>query len=147
MNIWNFQTRLTNRLLAWSALSVAISTLALFSASPFLRGLCIQFFAWGIVDAAIAFFGAKASAKKRLKITGSDRGEKEAEESRWLEKVLWVNTGLDVLYVIGGVWLMQGWGAESPLWRGHGLGVVIQGGFLFFFDCFHAFALRNLRIR
>lgn len=147
MNIWDFQTRLIRRLFVWSALSVAFSALTFFSASPFLRGVAIQCFVWGIIDAAIAFYGGRLSAKKRLKITGSDRGEKEAEESRWLGHILWINTGLDVLYVLGGIWLMQSWGAESPLWRGHGWGVVIQGGFLFFFDFFHAFTLRNLRIK
>ena len=145
MNIWDFQTRLTHRLLVWSALSVAFSTLTFFSVNPLLRGVAFQCFVWGIIDAGIAFFGAKVSAKKRSKVPESDRGEEEAQESRWLSRILWVNTGLDVFYVIGGVWLMQNWGAESPLWRGHGFGIVIQGGFLFFFDFFHAFALRSLQ--
>ena len=51
------------------------------------------------------------------------------------------------LYVLGGVWLIQNWGSDSVLWRGHGWGVVIQGGFLFFFDFLHAFALRKLRTK
>ena len=98
MNIWDFQTRLTKRLLAWSALCVAFSVLTVFSASPFLRGLGIQSLAWGAIDAAIAFFGANASAKKRLKMRGQASAGSEANESRWLEYILWVNTGLDVLY-------------------------------------------------
>jgi len=145
MNIWDFQTRLTRRLLAWSALSVVFSILMVFSGDPFLRGVGIQCLVWGIIDAGIAFYGAKASTKKRLEITESEKGGKEARESRWLSRVLWVNTGLDILYVMVGVWLMQSRGAESPLWRGHGLGVVIQGGFLFLFDFFHATALRTIR--
>ena len=146
MNIWDFQTRLTNRLLVWSALSVAFSALTIFSTSPFLRGLGIQFFVWGVIDSAIAFFGARASAKKRLKMQGQASAESEAKESRWLENILWVNTGLDVLYILGGVWLIKTWGADDLLWRGHGLGVVIQGGFLFVFDFYHAFLLRTRRI-
>ena len=143
MNIWDFQTRLTHRLLTWSVLSVAFSTLTFFSANPLLRGIAIQFFAWGAIDAGIAIFGARVSAKKQLK----HRADKLAEtkEARWLERVLWINTALDVLYILGGLWLMQTWGAESLLWRGHGLGIVIQGGFLFFFDFYHALLLRNIR--
>jgi hypothetical protein len=72
--------------------------------------------------------------------------ENEAKESRWLSRILWVNTGLDVIYIFGGIWLMQTWGAESPLWRGHGVGIVMQGGFLFLFDFFHAVSLRSVRI-
>jgi hypothetical protein len=146
MTIWDFQIRLTRRLLTWSAFSMVFAALTFFSANPLLRGLAIQFFVWGAVDGVIAVYGARLSARKQARVQAAELGEKEAQESRWLARVLWVNTGLDVLYVLGGVWLMQSWGAESPLWRGHGLGVVIQGGFLFFFDAFHAFVLRNLRI-
>lgn len=144
MNIWDFQTRLTRRLLAWSAFSVAFSSLTFFFANHLLRGLAIQFFAWGVIDAGIALFGAYASTKKQAQLKANELAE--TKETRWLERVLWINTALDVLYILGGLWLMQTKGAESLLWRGHGLGVVIQGGFLFFFDFFHALSLRNLRI-
>ena len=144
MNIWDFQTRLTRRLLVWSVFSVAFSTLTFFSVNSLLRGLAIQFCVWGIIDAGIAIFGAYASAKKQAKLQADELAE--TKEANWLERILWINTALDVLYILGGLWLMQTWGTESPLWRGHGLGIVIQGGFLFFFDFFHAFSLRNLRI-
>jgi hypothetical protein len=145
MNIWDFSTRLTRRLFVWSVLSVLISALTFLSADPFLRGLSIQFFAWGVIDGVIALFGARASAKKQASIQEAGRSEVETKEARWLSRILWINIGLDVFYVLGGFWLMQTWGADSPLWRGHGVGIVIQGGFLFFFDLFHAFSLRNLR--
>jgi hypothetical protein len=145
MNIWDFSIRLTRRLLVWSVFSVLVSTLTVFSADLFLRGLAIQFFAWGAIDGAIAIFGARVSAKKKLRAQESASAESEAKESRWLSRILWVNTGLDVLYILGGLWLMQTWGTDSPLWRGHGVGIIIQGGFLFFFDFYHAFSLRNIR--
>lgn len=144
MNIWDFQTRLTRRLLVWCVFSVVFSMLTFFSVNYLLRGLAIQFCVWGIIDAGIAIFGAYASAKKQAKLQADELAE--TKEANWLERILWINTALDVLYILGGLWLMQTWGTESPLWRGHGLGIVIQGGFLFFFDFFHAFSLRNLRI-
>lgn len=143
MNIWDFQTRLTRRLLIWSVLSVALSTLTFFSADAFLRGLAIQFFVWGVIDAGLAIFSTRASAKKQLKNQADELAA--TKEARWLERILWINTSLDVLYILGGLWLMQAWGVESPLWRGHGLGIVIQGGFLFFFDLYHALSLQNIR--
>ena len=146
MDVWSFSSKLTHRLCIWSALSVFISAGTAFSSIPLLRGLGIQFFAWGVIDGAIAFFGVRASAKKKLKVQESGSVESEAKESRWLERILWINTGLDVLYVLGGIWLMQTWGAESLLWKGHGVGIIIQGGFLFFFDFFHAFTLQNLKV-
>ena len=146
MDVWSFSSKLTRRLLTWSILSVLISVATIFFSDPFLRGLGIQFFVWGVIDGAIAIFGERASAKRRLKVQESGLAGDEAKESRWLERILWVNTGLDVFYVLGGVWLMQTWGAESFLWKGHGVGIIIQGGFLFFFDFFHAFSLRNLQL-
>lgn len=146
MNIWDFSTRLTRRLLAWSVFSMLVSSVSIiFSANPFLRGLAIQFLVWGFIDGVIAFFGGRTSAKKQAMIQASKHVEVESKEARWLSSILWINTGLDVFYILGGVWLFQTWGAESLLWKGHGLGIAFQGGFLFFFDFFHAVSLRNIR--
>ncbi|HKJ38309.1 MAG TPA: hypothetical protein VJ972_06010 [Anaerolineales bacterium] len=143
MNIWDFSNKLARRLLVWSALSVIVSTLTYFSAVPFLRGLGIQFFAWGVIDGAIAVFGARASAKKKRNVQETERAESEANDARWLSRILWINTGLDVLYILGGLWLMQTWGANNPIWQGHGVGIIVQGGFLFLFDFYHAGMLRK----
>jgi hypothetical protein len=146
MDIWDFSSKLTQRLLVWSVFSVVISAVTVFSSNPFLRGLGIQFFVWGVIDGAIAIFGKHASAKRKLEVEISDLVESEAKESRWLERILWINTCLDVFYILGGIWLIQTWGAKSLLWEGHGIGIIIQGGFLFFFDFFHAVTLRNRRV-
>jgi len=144
MEVWSFSSKLTRKLLVWSVLSVLIAVITISTPSPFLRGIGIQFFAWGVIDGAIAFFGERASAKRKLKVQETGSEESEAKEASWLERILWVNTGLDVFYIFGGIWLMQTWGAESLLWQGHGVGIVIQGGFLFFFDLYHAVSLRNI---
>jgi hypothetical protein len=145
MSIFPFQTSLTRRLLIWAIASMVVSVPMILSVNLLLRGIGIQFLAWGAVDAAIAVFGMRMSAKKQAQVQESERVAVEAKEARWLERVLWVNTCLDVLYVLGGAWLAQTLGAESVLWRGHGIGIVIQGGFLFIFDFFHAFTLRKLQ--
>lgn len=118
MNIWRFQTSLTRRLLIWAVGSMVASLPMFFTADPLWRGVGIQFLVWGAVDAGIAVFGARMSAKKQAGIQESQRAESEGKEARWLERVLWINTCLDVLYILGGVWLARTWGAESPLWRG-----------------------------
>ncbi len=64
-----------------------------------------------------------------------------AKEQRNLQRLLWINTGLDVLYILGGLKLVQTKGAGDARWRGRGWGIVVQGGFLFFFDAFQAMAL------
>jgi hypothetical protein len=59
-------------------------------------------------------------------------------EERSLRRLLLINTGLDVLYVVGGAVLALTLGVGDPTWRGHGWGIVVQGAFLFVFDLFHA---------
>ena len=48
---------------------------------------------------------------------------------------LWLNTGLDVLYMVAGALMMTIWGDRMA---GHGAGVLVQGGFLFVFDLVNA---------
>jgi carboxylesterase len=54
---------------------------------------------------------------------------------------LWINTGLDVLYIAGGITLASILGPGNPGWLGHGWGIMVQGAFLFFFDLIHAQAV------
>ena len=37
-------------------------------------------------------------------------------------------------------------GVDSPFWRGNGWGIVVQGGFLFFFDLLHALGTPGLGV-
>lgn len=64
----------------------------------------------------------------------------EAQERRNLRRLLWLNAGLDVLYVLGGLLLQR-----RQHWRGHGWGIIIQGSFLFLFDLYHALILAEER--
>ena len=60
--------------------------------------------------------------------------------------LLWVNTVLDVFYTISGLRLIRSRGASNPFWRGQGVGITVQGGFLFLFDLVHARWLSNRRL-
>lgn len=167
IDIWNFQDALTRRLAWWSigsfltgiwmvwgvplvqdgpSLRVAYNPLA-----EYYRGMGVQFLAWGAIDLAIALFGAWGTRRRRAKLTPDEIfstqtkecANRSAERSRRsLAKILWINTGLDVFYIIGGLALVYTLGASDPFWLGGGWGIIIQGGFLFFFDLFHALKLR-----
>ncbi|MBN1838025.1 MAG: hypothetical protein JW820_19360, partial [Spirochaetales bacterium] len=134
-----FQTQLSRRLLAWSLASLLGGTLLVLLTSGFWEAFGIQALAWGGVDALIALAGL-AGARKRPGKGGqpgprADDGERRA---RRLRRVLWINTGLDLLYVTAGVGLIVFFGGRGPAWAGHGWGVVLQGAFLLFFDLIHA---------
>ena len=101
------------------------------------RGVGEQYVGWGVVNALIALIGRRPPAAANMLV-------EVAAKKRTLSRLLWLNTGLDVLYVLGGWRLMRGRGATNARWRGRGLGIVLQGGFLFFFDLLNALALRRV---
>jgi carboxylesterase len=137
--IWDFADAVSRRLLLWSALSVLAGALLLAFGDAFWRGFGLQALVWGVVDAAIAILGRRAAEKRRLANLG--RPSIFEREARNLRRLLWINTGLDVLYVAGGIVLIYTLGAADPFARGNGWGIVIQGGFLFLFDLLHALAV------
>lgn len=127
--IWKFESDLTRRLLVWSILSL-LSGLYLWStANEFERGFGIQAIVWGAVDAVIAIVGARTAARRK---STAD----PMKEALFIRKVLWVNFGLDILYILGGFWVIQTY--TELFWLGTGWGIVLQGTFLFFFDLIHA---------
>jgi hypothetical protein len=141
MNIWEFQSKLTRRLLIWSLFSVIFGGLLQFPRVRFIQGLGQQFTGWGIIDALIAIFGQRAAENRHARLPDPLSSEIIEGETKKLSKILWINTGLDVGYIVGGTVMAFTKGKTNPGWRGHGIGVIIQGGFLLLFDLFHAWKL------
>lgn len=117
------EEQLTRVLGGWAAASVAVG--AALCASPRTRGFGRQTLVWGAVDGAIAAVGTRRRATKG-----------QTDPAR-LRRVLLVNTGLDVGYLAGAVWLLR-----DGRWRSDGAAVVVQGAFLLVLD---ATAARQLR--
>jgi hypothetical protein len=138
MTVWDVYRAITRRLLVWSGLSVGTGVVSLVIGLPFWRGFGIQAAAWGAVDAAIAVLGARAARRRRAGMADPLERTRLLSEERNLRRLLLINTGLDVLYVAGGVALALTLGAGDLTWSGHGWGIVVQGTFLFAFDLFHA---------
>ena len=75
---------------------------------------------WNIVNAGLASY-ALANNKP--------------VEPQKLEKIFWINSALDVVYVASGFWLRaEGQKRGNPQWIGWGESIMIQGGFLLVFD-------------
>jgi esterase/lipase len=135
--IWDFQEALSRRLLLWAALSIAAGALmVVLAGSPWWRGFGVQALVWGAIEAAIALLGQRSS-RKRGESIAHDR-EAVEREARQLRRLLWINTGLDVLYGTGGFVLLSTLGVQNPFLAGAGWGIIVQCGFLFFFDLLHA---------
>ena len=94
-------------------------------AVPRTRGFGRQTAAWGAVDGAIAYVGARR------------RTAKGPTDPRRLRRVLLVNAGLDVGYLAAGAALVR-----HGRWRGDGAAVLVQGAFLLLLDTTAAHRLR-----
>jgi hypothetical protein len=136
MSIWQFQLILVRRLLQWSMVSTALGALMLVG-HPFWRGVGSQFIGWAGVDAAIAYVGARLAHQRLAAPESAGNENQRTKEAHNLRALLLLNAALDLLYVRGGLWLALR-GQSRLFTRGMGIGIVIQGAFLFLFDLAHA---------
>lgn len=136
MNIWQFQALVSRRLLVINPINVLFGILLLRSRA-FWRAVGEQSVGWGLVNIAIAVIGGwsgsrRAAKKNALSVSALTK------EARGLRRLLWVNAGLDVVYMLGGWFLAWRSAAAQDRRRGAGWGIVFQGALLFIFDVVHA---------
>ena len=137
----------------WSALSVAVGAAGLAAHAvgawpsawaPVALGFSIQCLVWGAIDGAIAWFGAR-DRRRKLAAARPAADRAGAAFGARLLRLLRLNAGLDVLYVVAGIAVLALW--RTPEGLGHGLGVIVQGGFLLVFDAWHGWAWVPRRVR
>lgn len=134
-----WQARVVGRqLAAWSLVSVAVG-IALFAvaggdAEATLHAVAVQFVVWGAIDGGIVAFGERDRRRRVARGEAADAGATAAFGAR-LRRLLRLNAALDVAYVAAGIALLLAW--RTPEGLGHGLGVLVQGGFLLVFDAWH----------
>lgn len=136
--IWDFIDILTRRLLLWSGLSMLGGAAALAWGEPFWQGFGSQALLWGGIDAAIALFGRRGLQEKLDRPLNMPQAEKEA---RRFKRILLINAGLDVIYILLGAAVVLQWGQGDSFMQGSGWGVIIQGGFLLLFDLLHGLTI------
>jgi len=137
MNIWTFQNTLTRRLSAWAQFSIGLGLAGLLAPREFWRGMAGQFIGWGIINQAIAFFGSKGTEKRLASLDENEKKAIEPQETRKLAKILWINAGLDVGYMLFGAIFARA-NRDNPFKVGTGIGIIVQGLFLLLFDWIHA---------
>jgi hypothetical protein len=89
---------------------------------------------WNVVNLALAGFGYYGAVSGNAHTYDLFNSVKEQYS---MEKILLFNAGLDVGYMLGGLYLMER--AKNNLHRqemfkGFGQSIIMQGGFLFLFD-------------
>lgn len=93
---------------------------------------------WNVVNLGIAGFGFFNTKKQLNKSINLNQNIKEQQ---LLEKVLLINSGLDVVYIGTGIYLMNRSSSQNLpdnqfQMKGFGQSLVVQGGFLLLFDVY-----------
>jgi D-alanyl-lipoteichoic acid acyltransferase DltB (MBOAT superfamily) len=137
------QHTIATRLLFWAGLSVTLGATLKRMRHPFWRGIGFQFVIWGAVNGLIALIAGRIKPPHQTKENILIFDQENQKKKSILAIVLWINTILDLIYIIGGFWVYRSKGASNPYLRGQGTGITIQGGYLFLFDLVHAIWLLN----
>ena len=93
---------------------------------------------WNVVNLGIAGFGYYAA----LREPGMLGAFAVLQKDHTFQKVLLFNAGLDVGYMLGGLYLLERGRrpeADTDQLRGYGKAVLLQGGFLLVFDLINYF--------
>lgn len=139
-SIWQFYEKLSRRLIVWNVINFGTGVL-LQGFTAFWRGVGSQAVGWSVVNLAIGFFGQRGN-ERRAAQPDAHTPERMAREARNIRAILWLNAGLDILYMLGGwSWARraaQKGGANAEFQRGMGIGIVVQGGLLFIWDVINA---------
>ena len=99
---------------------------------------------WNVVNAGLATGGLIGASRE---LTGWDL-TRSIEAQHNLEKVYLVNAGLDLGYIMGGLFLAQlgdEYPARADQFEGWGYSIALQGGFLMLFDAVMFIAHRRNR--
>jgi hypothetical protein len=144
MDIWTFQKDLSRMLGLWGLANV-LGGLLLITGSrllphknPTIEAIGFQSAGWGVVNFLIAFFGLRSSQKREANQQDRLDEKVQQQESKKLKRLLLFNVVLDVFYLLGGASLVWKDNKKSTQMSGHGLGIIIQSVYLFFFDLIHA---------
>ncbi|MGM0470250.1 MAG: DUF6992 family protein [Promethearchaeati archaeon] len=124
----NLNKRIGLPLLVWGGINMAAGIFTLFSSSDLIRGVLLQSFFWGLIDGIL---GLATFLRKK---------EFDLEK---IKKILLINVYLDIGYIVVGILLVLL--GDNTFLMGNGVGVIIQGAFLFIVDLFyHRHIKKNL---
>ena len=125
MKIKNVEQEISLNLFIWGLCSSLNGIILFFFDNSFINAIGFQFIIWGLIDCLIAMFPFVLRKFKK---------ESHIQNLPKLKKILGINSILDLFYVLAGIFLFFG---IFDINQGHGIGVIIQGGFLLIFDFYY----------
>lgn len=132
--------QMTLVLLAFSLASVGIGCAILAgTGEPWVRAIGWQFAIWGLIDLIFAWLGVGQFRR-------AERGEADdIAEATKLARTLRTSDKMNWFWVLIGMTLI-GAGVGNMVVIAHGIGVLIQGGFLLFYDRAFMYRLKRLGV-
>jgi hypothetical protein len=116
---------------SWATLNIFSGSVGFFNSSGSLKYFHQMNTAWNLVNLGIAGFGYRGATRLDLSMDYNSA----LKELQNFERILFINTVLDLAYVGTGVWLWKrGLNKSSDRQIGYGKSLVLQGGFLLAFD-------------
>lgn len=118
---------------AWGIANTGVSAIGWTSSTdPQTRYFYQMNVIWGSVDFVTAVLGYTGTQKyKNKKLSAAET----LEAQKRIEKIFFVNGCLDVAYIGTGLYLkLTGDSRNSPIMKGYGESILLQGGFLLLFD-------------
>ena len=116
----------------WALVNMAIGSVAYFKTSGKNKYFHQMNVFWNVANLGLAtagYFGAKADLNQQLSLARSIHDQYK------IEKILLLNTGLDVGYMAAGLFLNErGKNKSSDRLKGFGNSLLLQGAFLLIFD-------------
>ncbi|MBC8098943.1 MAG: hypothetical protein H7Y11_05835 [Armatimonadetes bacterium] len=144
MTIWAFSALVSRRLWRWNVINMVAGAL-LVGRTGFWRGFGSQNLAWGVINIAIAVFGTVANRRRLKTIADPLAPQVVAKETHNLRRLLLINAGLDVVYMLGG-WRFAASSTDAQR-QGVGWGIVLQGALLLIFDVTQAAQVPNVTLK
>jgi hypothetical protein len=142
MNIWNFQSQLTGRLIGINIANF-LAGQRLQKFDGFWRGVGTQAVGWAVINIGIGVVGSIGTSRRLDKLDDPNTAEVQQEETRKLRRILAINRPLNYLYMLGG-FLLARRNQDDAFLRGNGWGIILQGFILLLFDSHHLKRVKEL---
>ena len=129
---------------SWAAGNMLISGIAMGKTESSTRYFHQMNVMWNTVNMGIAAFGLLSQAPEF-----TSHIPDLVANHRKMENLYLINSGLDILYIAGGAYMVHRSGSSTKrpdMLKGYGQSVMLQGGFLLIFDTALWLIQRNLRI-
>jgi hypothetical protein len=138
LDIWIFQKALAQRLTLWALVSLILGALCFLPEGDFWGGLAFQFLGWALIILGIASFGYFSIRRHLAELTTAEKKSIAPEETNKMIFLLQGSATLSLVCVLGGLALIFFMQAHGSFWIGAGVGIILQGFFMFFFNRYHA---------